>query len=175
MSNYQRIFIEGYCYFLTVITHQRNPILIDNIDLLRESFRVSKTKYPFEIKAVVILADHFHLMIKPEIATDYPKIISKIKQHFSKRCNPKFYAHLKQSESRKKAGYKPIWQKKYYEHTIRDDDDYLIHLNYIHYNPVKHGHVKQPKEWKHSSFHQYVNKGFYKKEWGNFDSNIDFE
>ncbi|MBU1668793.1 transposase [bacterium] len=76
--------MDGYSYFLTVVTHQRNPILIENIDLLRESFRVSKTKYSYKIEAIVILPDHFHLIITPDVFTEYPKIIRAIKYHFSK-------------------------------------------------------------------------------------------
>jgi len=84
MANYKRIFMDGYSYFITVVTHQRNPILIDNIELLRESFRVSKLKYIYSIEAIVILPDHFHMIIKPEVSTDYPKIIRAVKYHFSR-------------------------------------------------------------------------------------------
>jgi len=143
--------------------------------LLRESFKFSKEKYTYEIEAVVILADHFHLIIRPDIALHYPKIISIIKQYFSKHCDIKYYQHLTQSKSRIKAGYKPIWQKKYYEHTIRDREDYNIRLNYIHYNPVKHGYVQQAKDWQYSSFHKYVKNGYYDNNWGMSEKEIDFE
>ncbi len=106
MPNYRRVFLNGYCYFLTVVTHKRNPILIDNITLLRESFKVSKEKYNYDIEAVVILKDHFHLMIRPEIAKQYPCIIRQIKQYFSRHCEPHYYQHLTQSKSRIKEGYK---------------------------------------------------------------------
>jgi len=175
MPNYRRIFVDGYCYFLTIVTYKRTPLIIENIDLLREGVKKSKAKYPYQIEAVVVLPDHFHLMIRPKFALDYPKIISVIKQYFSKYCDPKYYQHITQSDSRSKAGYKPIWQRKYYEHTIRDDNDYTIRLNYIHYNPVKHGYVLQVKDWQYSSFHRYVKKGYYTLEWGNFDGKIDYE
>ncbi len=175
MPNYKRVFLDEYCYFLTVVTHKRIPILIDNIELLRESFKLSKEKYEYTIEAVVILPDHFHIMIRPKTAAQYPKIISRIKQHFSRHCDPKYYRHIPQSKSRTKAGYKPIWQKKYYEHCVKNDNDYQTRFNYIHYNPVKHGYVKQTKDWPYSSFHQYVKRGFYNKEWGDFTNPIDYE
>ncbi len=71
--------------------------------------------------------------------------------------------------------YKPIWQKKYYEHAIRDDKDFKLRFNYIHFNPVKHGYVEKVKNWQFSSFHHYVDKGYYDEEWGNFDRNVDLE
>ena len=152
MANYKRLFLDGYSYYLTVVTHQRNPILIDNIELLRESFRVSKRKYRYKIEAIVVLPDHFHTIITPQNAKDYPHIIRTIKQHFSKHCDVKYYEHLEQSISRQKEGYKPIWQKKYYEHTIRDQKDFEEKVNYIYNNPIKHGYAENIKDWKYSSY-----------------------
>ena len=152
MANYKRIFLDGYSYYITVVTHQRNPILIDNIELLRESFRVSRRKYRYEIEAIVILPEHFHTIITPQNAKDYPHIIRTIKQYFSKHCEVKYYEHLEQSKSRHKEGYKPIWQKKYYEHTIRDKKDFDEKISYIYNNPIKHGYVEEIKDWKYSSY-----------------------
>ena len=154
MPNYRRRFQHGYTYFITIITYTRNPILIENIELLRESFRQSKKKFKYDIDAIVILPDHIHMLITPQIATDYPKIISSIKAYFSKHCDKKYYAHLEQSMSRDKKRYKPIWQKKYYEHTIRDEFDMYFHLNYIEQNPVKHGLVGEAFCWEYSSFYR---------------------
>ena len=154
MANYKRIFLDGYSYYLTVVTHQRNPILIDNIELLRESFRVSKREYSYKIEAIVVLPEHFHTIITPQNAKYYPHIIRTIKQHFSKHCDAKYYEHLEQSASRQKEGYKPIWQKRYYEHTIRDQKDFDEKINYIFNNPVKNGYVENIKDWKYSSYWQ---------------------
>jgi len=151
MANYKRIFLEGYSYYLTVVTHRRNPILIDNIQLLRESFAVSKQKYNYSIEAIVILPDHFHMIITPDIAREYPYIIRTIKQHFSKKCPAKYYEDVEQSTSRNKEGYKPIWQKKYYEHTIRDTKDFEARLEYIYNNPIKHGYVENINDWEYTS------------------------
>ena len=153
MPNYRRRFQQEYTYFLTIITHKRNPILIENIELLRESFRQSKKKFRYDIDAIVVLPDHIHMLITPQIVTDYPKIISLIKAYFSRHCDKKYYAHIEQSSSRQKNRYKPIWQKKYYEHAIRDEFDMYYHLNYIEQNPVKHGVVEDVSEWVYSSFY----------------------
>ena len=80
MANYKRIFLDGYSYFITVVTHQRNPILIDNLELLRSAFKNSKSKYEYRIEAIVILPDHFHMIISPQNALEYPKIVSAIKR-----------------------------------------------------------------------------------------------
>jgi len=152
MSNYKRIFMNGYSYFITVITHQRNPILIENISLLRESFHMSKLKYHYSIDAIVIMPDHFHMIITPQNAEEYPHIIRIIKQHFSKHCHKKYYQHIQQSWSRQKKGYSLLWQKRYYEHTIRNEKDRLEKMQYIYHNPVKHGYVNAPDDWIHSSF-----------------------
>ena len=153
MPKYRRIFKAGHSYFLTVVTYRRNPILIDNIELLRESFRQSKKRYKYHIDAVVILPDHFHLLITPHNAKDYPKIIGSIKAYFSIHCDGKYYSYLEQSTSRHKERYKAVWQKKYYEQTIKNEKDFELHLRYILNNPVKHGLVEGVEEWVYSSFY----------------------
>ena len=142
---YKRLYVDGYDYFITVVTYERNPILIENVELLRESFRYAKTKFKFNIDAIVILPDHFHMIIQMELPEEYSKIISTVKRHFSKSCDPKYYAHLTQTQSRMKQNYKPVWQKRFYEHTIRDEKDYKSRLDYIHYNAVKHAYVTSAK------------------------------
>ena len=152
MANYKRVFKDGYSYYLTIVTHQRNPILSENITLLRESFCVSKSKYRYRIGEIVVLPDHLHMIITPDQASDYPHIVRTIKQHFSKHCPSKYYNHLYQSWSRDKKGYLPVWQKRYYEHTIRNEKDMLEKMKYMYHNPVKHAYVDEPDEWKYSSF-----------------------
>jgi len=152
MANYKRIFIDGYSYFITIVTHKRNPILIKNIELLRESFRVSKCRYCYTINAIVIMPDHFHMIITPQKSEEYPHIIRTIKQYFSKNCPELYYKHLYQSWSRDKKGYLPVWQKRYYEHTIRDENDMFEKFQYMYHNPVKHGYVDASDQWLYSSF-----------------------
>ena len=151
MANYKRLFLNGYSYYITLVTHERNPILIENIELLRKSFKYAKSKFSFRIEAIVILPEHLHMIINVENAKDYPKIISSMKRYFSKNCNPKFYEDIFQSHHRKKMGYLPVWQKRFYEHTIRDDKDYVTKLQYIHNNPIKHGLVENIHNWKYGS------------------------
>lgn len=111
-------------------------------------------RYIYKINAIVILPDHLHLIITPKISTEYPKIITSIKSFFSKNCPPKYYQHLEQSLSRNNKRYKPIWQKRYYEHTIRDENDMLSHINYIDNNPIKHNLVTNKIDWEYSSFYK---------------------
>lgn len=175
MPDYKRIFLDGYSYFITVVTHQRNPILIENIELLRESFRDSKKRYDYKIDGIVVLPEHFHIIITPASSQEYPYIIKAIKQYFSKHCDESYYAHLYQSQSRRDKGYKPIWQKRFFEHTIRDEKDFSLRLDYIHFNPVKHHLVTRTKDWEYSLFSRFVNDGYYDEDWGDFSEEIDFE
>jgi len=151
MANYKRIFLNGYSYYITIVTYERNPILIENIELLRESFKYAKTLFSFRIEEIVILPDHLHMIIEVKTAKDYPKIISSIKRHFSKNCHPDYYKHILQSHHREKVGYLPVWQKRFYEHTIRDEKDWLTKVQYIHNNPIKHGLAETIYDWQYSS------------------------
>ena len=148
MAEYKRIFLEGYSYYLTIVTHQRNPILIEHIEVLRESFRESMRYYQYHIDAIVILPDHLHMIITPAQAKAYPKIVRAIKYNFSTKVSH----DQGQSMARHKKGMNPVWQKRYYEHTIRNEKDYLRCIEYMRDNPVKHGLVEHPKAWKYSSF-----------------------
>lgn len=166
---------NGYSYFFTLVTYRRNPLLVRNIDILRHAFYIAKRRYDFDIDAVVILPDHLHLLLTPDRASEYPAIISQIKRSFTKECDPLEYAHLRQEKSRSRQRYKPVWQKRYYEHSIRNERDYRLHLDYIHFNPVKHGLVSKVSEWKFSSFERYVNLGVYHRNWCDFPREIDLE
>ena len=154
MANYKRLFLAGHSYYLTVVTHRREPLLVEHIELLRESFRESKRYYCYEINAIVVLPDHIHMIITPETSTDYPKIVRAIKYNFSTKlvgCDC-YHTDEEQSLSRYRRGLKTIWQKRYYEHTIRDEKDYFRCLEYMQNNPVKHELVDNMKDWKYSSF-----------------------
>lgn len=149
-----------------MVTHKRADILINNIDMLRKSFANSKKFYNYEIFAIVVLPDHLHMIIKPENIEDYPKIISRIKHYFSRSIKT-IDTNLSDSKISKRE--KGIWQRRYWEHTIRDENDLYKHLDYIHYNPVKHNHIKAVKDWKHSSFHKFVKQELYDINWGNIN------
>jgi len=154
MANYRRIFEDGYSYYITIVTHGRNPILVENIELLRESFRQSKKVFAYRIDEIVVLPDHLHMVITPAVSSEYPKIIGYIKAYFSRHCDERYFVEEHQSYSRHQRRHKPIWQKRYYEHTIRNDKDMQEKIQYMENNPVKHGWTENTKDWQYSSFHK---------------------
>ena len=168
MPNYRRNYVKGGTYCFTVLTYKRQHILQGiAIDLLRESFRGCMTEKPFKIEAIVILPEHIHCIWKlPPDDSDYPVRWKDTKSAFTKKYIKKVGEPLiKPTLSMQKKGEKAIWQRRYWEHTINSDEDYKVQFDYIHYNPVKHGWVKAPKDWPHSSFHHSVKKGIYTENW----------
>jgi putative transposase len=164
MVNYRRARIAGASYFFTVNCAERhgNRLLIENIDLLRECFRKVMRAHPFELDAVVILPEHLHcIWTLPEGDDDYKTRWALIKAGFSRALPP--IEH--RSESRMNRGERGIWQRRYWEHLIRDERDFEQHADYIHWNPVKHGWVKRVADWPYSSFHGYLRRGHYPAEW----------
>lgn len=164
MSNYRRIKIEGATYFFTVNCAERynNHILIDHIDSLRQVFRKVKQYHPFKIDAIVILPEHLHcIWTLPENDADYKTRWKLIKAGFSQTIP----CREKRSESRISRGERGIWQRRYWEHLIRNEKDFEQHLHYIHWNPVKHGWVENVQDWQYSSFHNYVQQGVYSNDW----------
>ncbi len=172
MPKYLRYRIPGGCYFFTVnLLERNNTLLIDQIDLLREAVRLCKQKRPFRIDAWVVLPDHMHcIWTLPTGDDDFSNRWKMIKTHFSKSL-PKMERRTK---VRIKRGERGIWQRRFWEHAIRDDRDYEKHMDYIHFNPVKHGYVNKVIDWPFSSFHQHVKNGNYISDWANF-SEDDFE
>ena len=172
MSQYRRAKIPGGTYFFTVNCAQRknNTLLIDQVETLRESMRVVKQRHPFEIDAIVILPEHLHcIWTLPEGDADFSRRWTLIKANFS-RLIPKGEVR---SESRVKRGERGIWQRRYWEHYIRDENDFERHVNYIHWNPVKHGLVRNVKDWPYSSFHKFVKKGVYQQNWVCEDDDLE--
>jgi len=160
---YRRADVTGGTYFFTVnLSERKRTLLVDYIDELRNIVKKVKTSHPFHIDAMVVLPDHLHAMwTLPKGDANYPMRWSLIKAGFS-RGIPK---DERRNSSRIAKGERGIWQRRYWEHLIRDDRDYENHMNYIHYNPVKHGLVKNVKDWPHSTFHRYVREGVYNKNW----------
>ena len=169
MSNYRRAYEENHYIFITVATYKRNKILIKNIEKLKESIKKAKIIYEFEIYAMVILPDHFHTILKPENVREYSKIMGSIKSSFTKSISGEDIDKAI-SQSRIKRREKGVWQRRFYEHTIRNQEELNSLLDYIHYNPVKYGYVNSVKEWLFSSFHRFVKQGFYDINWGNGDN-----
>ena len=160
--NYRRLFIKNGLVFLTIVTNDRIPILTNNINLLNQSYNNVIKYYKFNLVAYSILHEHIHCIIKPTIIEEYSKIIKSFKYSFTKNYNVGLVNPT----------YKRLWQNRFWEHTIRDENDLNTHLNYIHYNPVKHGYAKSVKDWKYSSFHDFVKNGLYNINWG---SNTDIK
>jgi len=164
MTEYRRAKIQGATYFFTVNCAERhgNHLLVDSIDLLRQIFRKVKSEDPFEIDAMVVLPEHLHcIWTLPPGDADYQTHWALIKAGFS-RAIP---VGERRSMSRIKRGERGIWQRRYWEHLIRDDQDFERHVDYIHWNPVKHGWVRRVGDWPHSSFHAYVRRGIYPVNW----------
>ena len=148
-----------------MITYNRNQILVKNVDILRSCFENVRKKFVFEVFAAVVLPDHIHLIIKPEEIENFSKIIGCVKREFTKALNEEFIDELI-SNSRTMRGEKGVWQRRFYDHIIRDEADLQVHLDYIHYNPVKHKYVSNVKDWAFSSFHKFVKLKNYDEEWG---------
>jgi len=160
---YRRARIAGGTYFFTVNLAERNlKLLVENVDLLREVVQKVKLAHPFYIDAMVILPEHLHaIWTLPEGDTDYDTRWMLIKAGFSRKI-PKVE---RINKSRLLKGERGIWQRRFWEHMIRDDRDFEKHVDYIHFNPVKHQLVKHVIDWPYSSFHRYVRDGIYTKDW----------
>ena len=164
---YRRSQTQGGTYFFTVVTHNRRPFLCEpeNILLLRTIFSEIKDKHPFTIDAAVVLPDHIHcLWTLPMGDSDFSKRWRLIKSAFSRQCGAQYKGIVTKSRQRKNEI--AVWQRRFWEHEIQNEKDYLQHVEYIHYNPVKHGLIDALADWLHSSFHRYVSKGLYEPNWG---------
>ncbi|MBU1396390.1 MAG: transposase [Gammaproteobacteria bacterium] len=161
---YRRGQVPGATYFFTVaLAERKSALLIEQVDRLREAIRVVKFRHPFEIVAMVVMPDHLHAVWRlPSGDTDYPKRWSLIKANFS-RGIPKGECVCPSRTAKRERG---IWQRRYWEHLIRDERDLQTHVDYIHHNPVKHGYVAQASAWPHSSIHRYIRMGWLKEDWG---------
>jgi len=163
---YRRAAIQGGTYFFTIVTYKRIKMLCTphHIGLLRNALKSVKKRLPFQIEAVVVLPDHLHCILTlPENDADFPTRLRQIKSHFSRNCLDLDHEN---SLARIRKRERPIWQRRYWEHLIRDEEDFIRHVDYIHYNPVKHRLVEAPRDWPFSSFHQYVKRGLYDRDWG---------
>jgi putative transposase len=163
MTNYRRNFIPGASYFFTVnLLDRRLRLLTDHIDLLRDAFRYVRSRHPFFIEAIVVLPDHLHtIWTLPDGVSDFAVRWRISKAAFSRGLTPGEQI----STSRARKGERGIWQRRYWEHTLRDEEDYSRHLDYIHFNPVKHGYVAEAWQWPFSSFRRMVWLGVYPKDW----------
>src|SRR5579863_4910338 len=171
MTNYRRNFFAGGSFFFTVnLAERRLRLLTDNIDKLRAAFRETRRRHPFEIAAMVVLPDHLHtIWTLPEGDAEFSTRWRLIKSAFSRGLS----TDEQISQSRASKGERGIWQRRYWEHTIRDENDFARHVDYIHINPVKHRLVKRVRDWPYSSFHRMVKLGLYPEDWAGDASNDD--
>jgi putative transposase len=136
---------------------------MDHIAVLRVAFRRELQRHPFRIEAIVVLPDHLHcIWTLPAHDADFPGRWRRIKSAFSSAL-PKTE---RISSSRRMKNERGVWQRRYWEHLIRDERDFNAHVDYIHFNPVKHQHVKRAADWPYSSFHRYVREGLISADWG---------
>ena len=165
MTDYRRFRHPGASWFFTVNLAERkgNHLLVDKIANLREAFTLVKTKHPFTIDAIVVLPEHLHcIWVLPDGDSDYSTRRGLIKANFSRNLGK----GERISASRTKRGERGVWQRRFWEHLIRNETDYWRHVDYIHWNPVKHGWAENVKDWPHSSFHRLVQQGMYPESWG---------
>jgi REP-associated tyrosine transposase len=163
MTNYRRNFLPGGSFFFTVnLLDRQSRLLTEQIELLRKAFRYAQERHPFSIEASVVLPDHLHAVwTMPDGDADYALRWRLIKSTFSRELAPTEML----SKSRASKGERGIWQRRYWEHTLRDENDFAKHVDYIHFNPVKHGHVSRVVDWPYSSFHRFVRLGIYPVDW----------
>ncbi len=162
MVNYRRSFVPGGTYFFTVtLANRKSKILVDHIDLMRNAIRVARQERPFHIDAIVILPDHLHAIFTlPPDDSDFSGRWRRIKGHFSSALIDTSIELKRRSNSSL-----ALWQRRFWEHTIRDEGDYARHVDYIHFNPVKHALVQRVLDWPYSSFHRYVRDAILPEDW----------
>jgi len=177
MPNYRRSKTRGGTYFFTVVTCKRQEILCkpQSRIALRDAIEAVRGLLPFHVDAWVLLPDHLHcIWTLPEGDADFPKRWGMIKSRFTKKVKNVGWAlptNKKYSISRIRHRDANIWQRRFWEHQIRDQEDFNRHCDYIHYNPVKHRLVDDPKKWEFSTIHRFIEKGVYPRHWGGFMTN----
>jgi putative transposase len=163
MVPYRRNLVAGGTFFLTATLADRaSSVLTDHIAVLRAATRLTRRQHPFTIDAAVVLPDHLHvIMTLPPGDADFPIRVSLIKRRFTTAL-----AKIGATIARYRNGELALWQRRFWEHTVRDDADFERHVDYIHFNPVKHGLVTRVRDWPYSSFHRFVGRGILPKDWG---------
>ena len=179
MADYRRCYVPGGSFFFTVVTERRAAILNNDRarDLLRAALRDCRQRWPFRLDALVMmLPDHLHaIWTLPPEDSDYSKRWGVIKKHFTQSWLAAGEHEQPQNDSRHRYRRRGVWQRRFWEHTLRDEHDYARHFDYLHYNPVKHGLVSGPRYWPYSTFHYWIEHGTYDPDWGTLvDDIVDF-
>ncbi|HEX8340263.1 MAG TPA: transposase [Tepidisphaeraceae bacterium] len=169
MPNYRRAYRPGGTFFFTLVTYRRRPLFdaSANVGRLRAAVAEERKARPFDLLAAVILPDHLHWMIRLPVGdADFSSRIGRIKAAFTKSLGAgESDAGPRNAPSRVRHRERNVWQRRFSEHVIRDDDDFRAHVDYVHYNPVKHGHARCPHAWAASSFGKWVRGDFYPEDW----------
>ena len=168
MPNYRRMLVPGGTYFFTVTLADRSTrTLVEHIDTLRRAFKLTWQELPFRTDAIVVLPEHLHCIWSlPAGDANYSFRWQRIKARFTYGCRREMGARMNP------ASLPALWQRRFWEHLLRDEDDFARHVDYIHFNPVKHGHATRASLWPYSSIHQYVRKGIVPADWAG-DREID--
>ena len=167
----RRLYVPEALYFISAVTLDRQFIFADedNVALLRQTMRRVKEIHPFGMQAYAFLPDHLHLLLRISAVTNISKILQSIQRNFT----------LNYKRERGMTDSVHLWQRGFWDHVIRDERDLANHFHYIHYNPVKHGYVAKPEDYTHSSFHEYLKRGWYEIGWGHTEptavKGLDFE
>ena len=173
--DYRRVWHPGGTYFFTVNLHRRkgNSLITDHIEELRQVVRSVKERFPFTIHGWLVLPEHMHVLMElPQGDSNFATRWRLIKSDFSK-LNPK---DEYRSDVRQRRGERGIWQRRYWEHLVRDEADFRAHIDYIHFNPVKHGHVGKVSDWPFSTFHRLVKQGVYPSDWvGGKEDELEYD
>ncbi len=168
MPEYRRVLQPGGTFFFTAVTEQRQALFrsVTARTLLRTALQETQQRWPFVIDAIVVLPDHLHtIWTLPEGDADFSTRWSFLKSTFTRSWLAANGREIVVSDSRRRNRRRGVWQRRFWEHTIRDDEDYERHCDYIHYNPVKHGLAACPHAWPYSSFLRFVKEGYYSGTW----------
>jgi putative transposase len=170
MTDYRRAVVPGGTYFFTVnIADRGASLLVDHIDLLRDAIRYTRQRHPFVVDAMVVLPEHLHAVwTLPPGDADFPTRWRLIKTQFSRAL----FQDEHRRASRIGKAERGIWQRRYWEHLIRDETDLARHVDYIHWNPVKHGYVERAGDWPYSTFHRFVRDGRLPADWASAGSGV---
>lgn len=169
MSDYRRYRVPGATVFVTLVTYRRRPILTtqDGRRILRESIQAVKHARPMEFVATVLLPDHWHALIElPPGDADYSTRLKRIKEEFTKSWLGLGLPETPVTASQRRRGERGVWLPRFWEETIEDEEDIESFVDYIHYNPAKHGLAERVRDWPWSSFHRFVRLGHYPPDWG---------
>jgi len=169
MPEYRRWYVPGGTYFFTAVTQLRRPLLCDDVArrCLHEAIEKVQGGWPFELTAIVLLPEHLHAVwTLPRGDARYSLRWKRIKEGFTRRYLEAGGREIPPRPSRVRRGERGVWQRRFWEHSVCDEDDLKRCVDYVHWNPKKHGHVKSVRDWPWSSFHRYVELGEYEPTWG---------